>query len=97
MKTLALLLLLAAPLYAADSTKTDVCYGYGFDVYGNPVDADGDPLDPGKLKIAIERATFQEGWKFNLYEWEMLKNGYIARPGRYIDPIRGDNEGLTNA
>lgn len=98
MKTLTLLLLLATPLYAADSTKVDqkdIAYGLSYDANGNAVDADGDPVAPYNLNAMIDREGYLFGWRFESLEWMMLKDGFGQRPEYDNDPIHGTNGGYS--
>ena len=95
MKTLLLLLLIAAPAFAQDSTKTaqkDLAWD-NFNAYGVPLDSDGDPIAPSDLKLIEDANTYMGGWKFDSNEWKMLKEGFGTLPEYYNSPVHGTNGG----
>lgn len=51
---------------------------------------------PDNLINAVHRKDCSDdGWKFDLWEWLKLERGFILKPSHYIDPIHGDNGGIS--
>lgn len=57
--------------------------------------SDGELLDPYEGKMIKEMQEDPSGWKYNIFEWELLRDGIPVVPEYYYDEdLKKDNGGV---
>jgi hypothetical protein len=58
-------------------------------------DDDGDPFYPWEIPIIHDKDHYNDGWRYDIDEWNDLKHGRsLGRPYYFEDPEHGSNNGI---